>query len=69
MSAPVPLPIVHAAPTMRDGAVALSVIDPASPDARGGQLLVTEATLRQLPDLISAALQRFDLQRAPRGEG
>ena len=63
MAHPPPDPIVHVAPSIRDDSLALVVLDATHPDARGGSLRCSEATLRALPALIAAAIERFDAQR------
>lgn len=56
---PPPL-VVHVAPALREGVFGVCVIDPSSPEARGGQLLVTAPTLRALPAAIETAIARLD---------
>ncbi len=58
-----PAPLAHVAPLPSGDALGIVVLDTSSPDARGGSLRVSEATARQLPALIAAALERFDAQQ------
>lgn len=60
-----PAPLAHVAPLPSGDAFGVVVIDTTHPDARGGSLRVSEATLRKLPELVSAAIARFDAQSAP----
>lgn len=59
MAHPSPKPVAHVAPSIRGDSLALVVLD-THPDARGGSLRLSEATLRSLPALIAAAIARYD---------
>jgi hypothetical protein len=61
-----PAPLAHVAPFLSGDALGVVIIDTVHPDARGGSLRVSKATLRKLPALISEAIARFDRQRGDR---
>lgn len=60
-----PAPLAHVAPLPSGDAIGVVIIDTSHPDARGGSIRCSEATLRRLPTLIADAIARFDSQRAP----
>ena len=65
---PPPDALAHVAPLPSGDALGVVIIDSGNPEARGGSLRLSEATLRRLPALLTEAINRFDAQRAPRGE-